>query len=247
MPELPWLAPGDPFPPTASALDEPPGLLAAGGSLDTGTLIRAYRQGIFPWFNPGDPILWWTPDPRLVLYPDRFHASRRLRRRLRNADLRFSLDHAFDAVVRACAEPRPDQPGTWITEAMREAYGNLFRIGYAHSVEVWRDDRLVGGVYGVQLGGVFFGESMFSRTSDASKCALWLLCALRDSLGLRLLDCQVASGHLLRLGAEEIPRTDFEDHLSLWTTLPSRHPGHVPPAPLADYRHRFIVKETGNR
>lgn len=243
MPALPWLAPGAPFPATSTALDDPPGLLAAGGSLDTQTLVRAYRQGIFPWFNPGEPILWWTPDPRMVLYPGRFHASRRLRRKLRNTDMLFSLDYAFDQVVSACAEPRADQPGTWITETMRAAYGELFRRGYAHSVEVWHNQRLVGGVYGVQLGGVFFGESMFSRVSDASKCALALLCALRESLGLRLIDAQVESAHLRHLGAQLIPRATFEEHLSRWAAGPALHPGPVPPSPLAEYRHRFIVKE----
>jgi len=228
MPSLYWLQPGENFPPSRDALDDPPGLLAAGGSLDTATLVAAYRKGIFPWFNPGEPPLWWTPDPRLVFFPERFHCGRRLRRRLRNADWSVSLDQAFPRVIRACAEPRRGQPGTWISAPMIEAYEGLFRDGYGHSVEIWRQGQLVGGVYGLQLGRVFFGESMFSREPDASKAALFTLSALRGELGLRLLDAQVDSEHLRSLGAECICRREFEDLLRRWAHQPSTHPGPRP-------------------
>ena len=225
MLSLYWLEPGDPFPSTEAALEQPPGLLAAGGSLDTPTLVAAYKRGIFPWFSPEEPPLWWTPDPRLVFFPERFHCARRLRRRFRNAGWTVSLAQAFPEVIRACAEPRPDQPGTWISPAMIEAYEGLFHDGYGHSVEIWRDDQLIGGLYGLQLGRVFFGESMFSREPDASKAALFTLSALRGELGIRLLDAQVDSGHLRSLGAELIARTQFEDYLDRWVHEPSAHPG----------------------
>lgn len=225
MLSLYWLEPGEAFPPTCEALEQPPGLLAAGGSLDTATLVTAYQRGIFPWFSPDEPPLWWTPDPRLVFFPERFHSARRLRRRFRNAGWTVSLDQDFPGVIRACAEPRPDQPGTWISPAMMEAYEGLFDDGYGHSVEIWRDGDLIGGLYGLQLGHVFFGESMFSREPDASKAALFTLSALRGELGIRLLDAQVDSGHLRSLGAELIPRTEFEQYLARWVHASSAHPG----------------------
>lgn len=234
MLSLYWLEPGDTFPPTGDALESPPGLLAAGGSLDTPTLVTAYRRGIFPWFSPDEPPLWWTPDPRLVFFPERFHCARRLRRRFRNLDWTVSLDQAFRGVIRACAEPRPDQPGTWISSAMMEAYEGLFDEGYGHSVEIWRDGNLIGGLYGVQLGGVFFGESMFSREADASKAALFTLSRLRRELGIRLLDAQVDSGHLRSLGAELIPRSEFEQYLERWVHGASAHPGPRAARALAD-------------
>lgn len=234
MVALTWLAPGDPFPPVEQALEEPSGLLAAGGALDPNSLLAAYRRGIFPWFNPGDPILWWSPDPRLVLFPERFHCARRLRRRLRNAGFRYSLDQAFTEVMHACAEPRPGQPGTWISPIMIDAYSELFRLGHGHSLEIWHGDELVGGVYGLQLGRVFFGESMFSRVTDASKAALFALSALRDRLGIRLLDCQVDSPHLRSLGAELLPRADFQALLTQWAGGDSGHPGPHPPRELTE-------------
>ncbi|MCK8515717.1 leucyl/phenylalanyl-tRNA--protein transferase [Methylonatrum kenyense] len=202
--------PEDWFPPAEQALDDPDGLLAIGGSLSRHRLLAAYRRGIFPWYSDGQPLLWWTPNPRAVLFPERLHVSRSLRKRLRNGGFRVTWDTDFAAVIDACAAPRAGEPGTWITSAMRAAYLDLHHTGVAHSVEVWRDQTLVGGLYGVLLGTVFFGESMFSHERDASKVALaWLVRTLLPR-GLRLIDCQVPSDHLRRLGAEEIPRPDFQ-------------------------------------
>ncbi|PKM23017.1 MAG: leucyl/phenylalanyl-tRNA--protein transferase [Gammaproteobacteria bacterium HGW-Gammaproteobacteria-14] len=218
MSALTWLAPGDPFPPSQQALDDPDGLLAAGGDLSCSTLLAAYRRGIFPWYSDGQPILWWTPDPRLVLYPDRFHCSRRLQRKLRSNHWRFSLNQNFADVMAACADtPRHGHTGTWITREMRAAYQQLHTLGHAHSLEVWRDERLVGGIYGVQVGRVFFGESMFSHETDTSKAAMATLCRLHERLQFDLLDCQVESEHLLSLGAESLPRARFEETLALLT------------------------------
>lgn len=240
MPRLPWLAPGDPFPPTGTALTDPEGLLAAGADLSPATLLAAYRRGIFPWYSDGQPILWWSPDPRLVLRPEDFHLSRSLARTLRRDRFAFSLDHAFADVIRACgATPRHGQRGTWLTAEMIDAYVHLHELGHAHSVEVWQDGTLVGGLYGVHLDRVFFGESMFSRVTDASKSALALLCALRDTLAIALIDCQVASAHLLSLGAHEVPRTEFERQLKnlVQSMEPSRW--HQSPATLASWKDRF--------
>jgi leucyl/phenylalanyl-tRNA--protein transferase len=209
---IPWLRPDDPperFPPVASALSDPDGLLCAGGDLSAPRLIEAYRRGIFPWYAEGQPILWWSPDPRTVLIPDEFHASRSLRRTLRNAGYRSTLDRAFDEVVRSCGDPAVRPEGTWITRAMRTAYERLHRLGYAHSVETWLGERLVGGLYGVVLGRVFFGESMFTRERDASKVALAHLVEQLRRRGGELIDCQVASAHLASLGARTIPREAF--------------------------------------
>lgn len=209
-------APASAFPPVDRALAEPNGLLAVGGDLSPERLLAAYRRGVFPWFSAGEPILWWSPDPRAVLYPHAVHVSRSLRKVLRQGRFTITRDTAFDAVARACAGPRAGQRGTWITPEMRNAYGRLHRFGLAHSLEVWRNGALVGGLYGVALGGVFFGESMFSHATDASKAALVTLAGM----GFRLIDCQVPSAHLARMGAVEIPRARFLHHLDQWCEAP---------------------------
>ena len=168
---IPWLGTDLAFPPVESALAEPNGLLAVGGDLSPRRLLAAYRRGIFPWYSEGDPILWWCPDPRMVLVPGELRVTRSLAKTLRNKTYQVRFDTAFDDVMRGCAAPRPDQPGTWITAEMRAAYGRLHELGYAHSVETWIDGRLAGGLYGVAIGRVFFGESMFTRVRDASKIA----------------------------------------------------------------------------
>jgi leucyl/phenylalanyl-tRNA--protein transferase len=192
-----------------NALDEPDGLLAAGGDLSAARLLHAYPRGIFPWYDSGQPILWWSPDPRCVFQPDRFRLSRRMQRERRNSALDLTFNRAFDGVIAACAAPRRKLEGTWITSDMRVAYQELHELGWAHSVELWRDGRLVGGVYGVAIGRVFFGESMFSRETNASKFALHALCVELCRNGFALLDCQTVSRHLLSLGAVTLPRKDF--------------------------------------
>ena len=212
MSAIPWLESGGPvhaFPPVGRALREPNGLLAAGGDLRPERLLAAYRRGIFPWYEQGQPILWWSPDPRAVLYPHELRVSRSLRRTLARGELRTTFDTAFEAVVASCAAPRPDAVGTWITPEMAAAYTELHRLGWAHSVETRRGDELVGGLYGVAIGRVFFGESMFSRVTDASKIALVALVARLRERGFALIDCQVASAHLASLGAVEMPRRQF--------------------------------------
>jgi leucyl/phenylalanyl-tRNA--protein transferase len=207
-----WIKPGDPdhrFPDASLALREPDGLLAVGGDLSVERILSAYRNGIFPWYSNQQPILWWSPDPRTVLFPERLKISRSLRKTLRKNLFTVTLDQAFEDVIRACAELRADGAGTWITPDMAEAYLNLHRQGYAHSVECWRDGNLAGGLYGIALGGVFFGESMFSRVSEASKVALCYLVRQLQAWGYGLIDCQVYSDHLASLGAEEIPRDNF--------------------------------------
>lgn len=201
--------PNQDFPPLDIALDEPNGLIAVGGCLSPQRLIKAYRLGIFPWFNPGEPILWWSPDPRLVLFPDALHVSRSLAKTLRRQSFEIRYDSAFAEVVIACAEPRHAQGGTWITREMRQAYQQLHERGIAHSYEVWQHDQLVGGLYGIAIGRVFFGESMFHRVTDASKAAFVHLVRQLTSWGYQLIDCQVSSEHLFSLGAEEIPRSEF--------------------------------------
>jgi leucyl/phenylalanyl-tRNA---protein transferase len=207
-----WLAPQDApdrFPPHEAALQEPPGLLAAGGDLTPERLLAAYRRGIFPWYSPGQPVLWWSPDPREVLLPGEFRISRRLARTLRTRGFELAVDRDFAAVIDGCAAPRVASPGTWITPEMRTAYCRLHELGHAHSFETWRAGRLVGGMYGVRLGRIFFGESMFSRESDASKAALagFMRLCLED--GTELLDCQLPSAHLRSLGSRPIPRREF--------------------------------------
>jgi leucyl/phenylalanyl-tRNA--protein transferase len=206
---IPWLEPRDPFPPVEQALEEPNGLLAAGDDLSMPRLLEAYSRGIFPWFNEEDPVLWWSPDPRMVLFTDRLHVSRSLRKTIRSGHLRVTCDGAFAAVMRACAEPRPGQDGTWITRGMVYAYEQLAAHGHAHSVEVWEGDALVGGLYGVNIGSMFFGESMFTRRADASKVALVALARQLGRWGLPLIDCQTSTAHLASLGACELPRADF--------------------------------------
>ncbi len=220
---LPWLDEGSGFPDPETALEEPNGLLAVGGDLSPPTLLRAYRHGIFPWYEPGQPILWWSPDPRLVLYPPRLHVSRSLRKTLRRGRYRITFDHDFASVIHACAAaPRPGQEGTWITAEMASAYLQLHRLGHAHSVEAWQGDELVGGLYGVALGGAFFGESMFARAPDASKAAFATLVRHLEHWDYQLIDCQVTTGHLLRLGAEEIPRRRFLAELRHALRCPGR-------------------------
>ncbi|MEZ5500006.1 MAG: leucyl/phenylalanyl-tRNA--protein transferase [Steroidobacteraceae bacterium] len=207
-----WLpADGDPddFPPVEQALEQPDGLLAAGGDLSRARLLSAYRRGIFPWYSDGQPILWWSPDPREILWPAEFHCSRSLARSLRKRGYETRYDSDFAAVIDACAAPRGDSTGTWITAAMRSAYLDLHAFGLAHSIESWRDGVLAGGLYGVQLGRVFFGESMFSHETDASKVALARLVGDARARDLQLIDCQMATQHLRRMGSRPMPRADF--------------------------------------
>ncbi len=219
---LPWLEPDTlDFPPTTEALDEPNGLLAGGGDLRPERLIHAYRLGIFPWYEDGQPILWWTPDPRAVLFPEHLHVSRSLRKTLRRGVYRVTADQAFEKVMRACAAPRDGATGTWITDEMLAAYIRLHHQGVAHSVEVWQEDKLVGGLYGLALGRVFFGESMFSRADNASKVGFAHLVTQLQSWGFELIDCQVGSGHMFSLGAVEISREAFEKILLDCAYLPS--------------------------
>lgn len=220
MRRLAWIAedaPPDAFPPVEAALQDPPGLLAAGGDLSSARLLAAYARGIFPWYQQGEPLLWWSPDPREVLFPQDFHRSRSLARRLRRGDFQFSEDQAFAEVVAGCASAGERSRGTWITPAMQAAYQRLHRQGHAHSVEVWQQGRLVGGLYGVRTGAVFCGESMYSAATDASKAALsWLAsqCAARD---IAVIDCQLPNPHLRRLGSCALPRRRYLELLG-------RHP-----------------------
>lgn len=214
---LPWLSGAFPhFPDTRTALDAPDGLLAAGGALSPDWLVSAYRQGIFPWFGDDDPILWWSPNPRMVLFPDAFKQRRSLTKRLRHGGFHVTLDQQFDAVIRACAAPRRHESGTWITAEMQAAYRKLHQCGIAHSVEVYQRDTLVGGLYGVAMGPVFFGESMFSRAPDASKVALAYLSGAMQQHGGRMIDCQMHTPHLASLGAITVARDAFIDYLELW-------------------------------
>jgi leucyl/phenylalanyl-tRNA--protein transferase len=220
-----WLAPDDdttPFPDVGEALIEPNGLLAVGGSLSTARLLDAYRHGIFPWYSEGQPLLWWSPDPRTVLFPARFKLSRSLRKTLTTSAHQVTLDTDFDAVVTACAAPRDSESGTWITPAMAQAYHALHAAGYAHSVEVRQDGKLVGGLYGVALGRVFFGESMFSAMRDGSKIALAYLSGQLRAWDFAAIDCQLPTAHLHSLGAEDIPRARFISLLNDHCTLPGR-------------------------
>ncbi|MCB1956743.1 MAG: leucyl/phenylalanyl-tRNA--protein transferase [Rhodocyclaceae bacterium] len=224
---IPWLADEPVFPPLVMALEEPNGLLAAGGALSPEWLLAAYRRGIFPWFGPEDPILWWSPDPRMVLEPAAMKRSRSLLRRLRRRDYRVRLDHDFAAVIRACAAPREPGGGTWITPAMQQAYRRLHELGYAHSVECYDGETLVGGLYGIAIGRMFYGESMFARATDASKVALAHLCRLLDDKGFGLIDCQMTTDHLTSLGGREIPRDLFAEQLERLTRdgeAPARWP-----------------------
>ena len=222
---IPLLRPGDPFdafPPTESALEEPDGLLCAGGDLAPGRLLAAYRRGIFPWYSEGQPVLWWSPDPRCVLFPDEFRLSRSLAKAVRNRGFEVRFDTACAEVIDHCAGSGERAGATWISPEMRAAYLALHDAGHVHSVETWRDGRLVGGLYGVSLGRAFFGESMFSLERDASKVALARLVA--DAAGPRpldLIDCQVASPHLERLGARGIPRAEFATRIAVALEKPA--------------------------
>lgn len=198
-----------PFPPVEQALRQPNGLLAAGGDLTPERLLDAYRHGIFPWFSEGDPILWWSPDPRMVLFPGEFKISRSLRKTLQRGHYEVRSDTAFEQVMRACAMPRDGQNGTWIQEEMISAYARLHQMGHAHSVETWMNGELAGGLYGVSIGRMFYGESMFSRKTDASKIALAHLTAQLKRWNFGMIDCQMNTSHLSSLGAREIPRTEF--------------------------------------
>ena len=223
-PPLRWLDPNDveaPFPDVEHALKEPDGLLAIGGDLSPARLLRAYRHGIFPWYSNDQPILWWSPDPRTVLYPERLKVSRSLRKTLKKKIFTVTTDSVFRRVIQCCAEPRATGGGTWLTDDMIEAYCRLHIMGYAHSIETWHQDELVGGLYGLCLGKVFFGESMFSRRGDASKVAFVHLVEHLQTWGYELIDCQVASAHLSTLGAEAIPRRDFITILNRYCDLPS--------------------------
>jgi leucyl/phenylalanyl-tRNA--protein transferase len=222
---IPWLLPDDPFPPVETALRHPAGLLAAGGDLSSARLIDAYRQGIFPWFNDGDPVLWWSTDPRMVLFVDEFRVSHSLRKRLsRSIDdpsIAIRCDTAFEQVIAACAAPRDADGGTWIVDEIIAAYVALHRLGVAHSVETWIDGRLVGGLYGICIGRMFYGESMFTRVTDASKIALAHLVAFARSHGMPMLDCQQQTTHLASLGARAIPRTDFSRRIATLVRQPA--------------------------
>jgi leucyl/phenylalanyl-tRNA--protein transferase len=197
------------FPPITQALRSPNGLLAAGGDLSAARLLRGYQQGIFPWFSEGEPILWWSPDPRMVLFPDEFITSHSLRKTLRKGLHEVRFDTAFEQVMRACAAPREGANGTWIHEEMIAAYCELHHLGHAHSVETWFDGELVGGLYGMSLGRMFYGESMFSFKTDASKIALAHLCAQLKRWNFGMIDCQMNTPHLTSLGAREISRSEF--------------------------------------
>ncbi len=209
LPVIPWLKADDPFPSVDTALREPNGLLAAGADLSVTRLTDAYRHGIFPWFSDGQPVLWWSPDPRMVLFPGELKVSRSLRKRLARDDYEVRFDTAFEPVMRACAAPRGEDGGTWITEEMIQAYCALHAAGLAHSVETWMAGELVGGLYGVALGRMFYGESMFARVTDASKIALVHLVRRLAQRNFGVIDCQMATAHLASLGARELPRAEF--------------------------------------
>ena len=206
---VPVLGPRDPFPPVDRALRRPNGLLAMGRTLSVGTLVEVYAQGVFPWFSEGDPILWWSPDPRMVLFPQELHVAKSLARRLRKDDFRVTADTKFGEVIRSCAAPRDLEPGTWINRRMITAYERLHAAGVAHSIETWMEGQLVGGLYGVALGRAFFGESMFARRTDASKIALVHLVRQLERWGFGVIDCQMKTEHLATFGAREIPRREF--------------------------------------
>lgn len=234
---IPWLPAELVFPPLESALREtdgpnghsgPNGLLAAGGDLSPTRLLAAYRRGIFPWYSGDQPILWWSPDPRMVLIPGELRITRSLAKTLRNTAYEIRLDHDFAAVIRACATtPRDGQPGTWIVPEMQQAYRELHRLGYAHSVETWIDGKLAGGLYGIAIGRAFFGESMFSHRRDASKIALAHLCAFLRARDFGIIDCQMETAHLSSLGARPIPRSAFAAELRTLTAVDSP-PAHWP-------------------
>jgi leucyl/phenylalanyl-tRNA--protein transferase len=209
------------FPDTRFAESDPNGLLAIGGDLSVARLLSAYRRGIFPWYSAGQPILWWSPAPRMVLYPDEVHVSRSLRKAIRNRGFEVSVDMAFEAVIRACSSPRGDSEGTWLVGEMIDAFVDLHHAGHAHSIEAWHSGELAGGLYGVLIGRVFFGESMFSRQADASKVAFTLLAELGRQLPLDFIDCQIHTPHLQSLGARQIPRETFQRELAQAVSQPT--------------------------
>jgi leucyl/phenylalanyl-tRNA--protein transferase len=218
---IPWLGNADGFPPLELALREPNGLLCAGGDLTPQRIVRAYVSGIFPWYSLGEPVLWWSPDPRMVLFPAEFRISHSLRKILRKGRYQVRLDTHFKAVIRACAETsRPGQAGTWITPEIQAAYLRLHGLGYAHSVETWIDDALAGGLYGIAIGKMFYGESMFARVSDASKIAAAHLARFLGEWGFGMIDCQMNTSHLASLGAREISRDDFLRRVQDLTAVP---------------------------
>lgn len=224
MKTITWLSPQDSpehFPPLERALDEPQGLLAAGGDLSPARLLAAYRRGIFPWYSPGQPVLWWSPDPRAVLFPAEFRCSRSLAKTLRNRSFETHIDRDFPAVMTGCAAPRASGAGTWITPEMHAAYVELHHEGHAHSFETYLEGHLVGGLYGVRLGAIFFGESMFSRERDSSKVALARLVDYCLAEGIVVIDCQLSSRHLQSLGSRAIPRKAFQDLLRQHTGSPA--------------------------
>ncbi|WP_319417000.1 leucyl/phenylalanyl-tRNA--protein transferase [Marispirochaeta aestuarii] len=213
---FPYLSADDSFQFPDPREAEPPGIVASGGNLSPGMLVSAYRQGIFPWFSDEDPILWWSPDPRFVLYPEGLHVSKSMRRVLKRGVFTITFDTAFDRVIAECAaRERPGQDGTWITRDMRDAYSVLHRLGIAHSAEAWQEGRLVGGLYGLSLGKIFFGESMFAHSPNASKAAFIGLVRTLSLQGVKLIDCQVYTHHLSSLGAEDIPRSRYLEELSV--------------------------------
>ena len=221
---VPWLTPGEPyFPDTRHALDDPNGLLAAGGELTAEWLKAAYPLGIFPWFSEEDPILWWSPSPRCVLYPSQFHESKSLKKSLRKEQFTVRIDTQFEEVMKQCAAPRGED-GTWISDQIIAAYSDLHRQGVAHSVEVYQGNQLVGGLYGLAIGQIFFGESMFSRVTDASKVATKILCAELEKANYAVIDCQVYNPHLASLGAVEIERNEFDQLLTHCKRTPSHNP-----------------------
>ena len=217
-----WLVDDAPFPSVESALVDPNGLLCAGGDLSAERILSAYRQGIFPWFSAGQPILWWSPDPRMVLIPDEFKVSRSLRKTLKSGHYEIRLDSDFAGVINRCAHTeRPGQPGTWITPEMRLAYQQLHELGWAHTVETWQDGVLTGGLYGLAIGRMFYGESMFSLRTDASKIAAAHLARFLEHQEFGMVDCQMRTDHLASLGAREIPRAVFLEHMLRLCQVPA--------------------------
>ena len=219
-----WIDPYDEsggFPDINLAMKEPNGLLAVGGNLAPKRLVDAYKKGIFPWYTEGQPILWWSPDPRSVLFPDKLNISRSTIKKIRQDKYHITVDRAFKRVITQCAAPRSDGNGTWLTSQMIDAYSNLHELGYAHSAECWLDGELVGGLYGVSIGRVFFGESMYSRNSDASKIAFIYLATQLKEWGYAMIDCQVHSNYLQSLGASVIPRQEYINLINHWTKLPA--------------------------
>ncbi|HZJ94541.1 MAG TPA: leucyl/phenylalanyl-tRNA--protein transferase [Thiopseudomonas sp.] len=227
---LPWLDRNSvTFPALNTALRDPNGLLAAGGDLSSARLIAAYRHGCFPWYADGQPLLWWSPDPRTVLLPDNLHVSRSLRKVLRQDQFTVTFDRNFAEVIHNCAAPRHDDDGTWITTAMQAAYLELHQQGHAHCVEVWQNDTLVGGLYGIAIGQLFFGESMFSQVSNASKVGFVTLVSALKQAGFVLIDCQMPTEHLMSLGAHNIPRQSFANYLEHYLNTPNQMQWSGPP------------------